>query len=389
MRNIVIGKLVDKTIDADFEDLSELLFGEGNCFNSSEVRKRMYGMKAMIEAIERDGEDLIFDESAIDALEAKKAELQKERQRFYDQRREYNKLINKAGRIEYIEERLIDAANSLGESIGRVAFVPRNYDLSDSEAVVVLSDWHYGMTTDNLWNKYNIDICKERVSKVIGEAIKRIRLHRCRKVHIVILGDMLHGCIHSTARVASDEMTCDQLMQVSELLAQAIETIAAYADETIVYSTYGNHARSIQQAKDSIHSDNMERIIPWWLTERLKIYDNVRIYPVDDKEIIHFEGCGFGFLATHGDLDRVKTSPRLLTTLYQKKYGKDIHYILLGDKHHRETFEEMGVTAMICSSLCGTDEYANSKRLYSSPEQLLLILTPETGVDAEYHLKCE
>ena len=53
MRNIVMGKLVDHTIDDEYEDLSERLFGEGNCFNSSEVRKRMYGMRTIIEAIER------------------------------------------------------------------------------------------------------------------------------------------------------------------------------------------------------------------------------------------------------------------------------------------------------------------------------------------------
>ena len=64
MRNIVMGKLVDHTIDDEYEDLSERLFGEGNCFNSSEVRKRMYGMRTIIEAIERDGEDAVCDERA-------------------------------------------------------------------------------------------------------------------------------------------------------------------------------------------------------------------------------------------------------------------------------------------------------------------------------------
>ena len=54
MRDIVIGKLVDRTIDEDYAELSERLFGEGNCFNSSEVRKRMYGMKAMIDMIDKD-----------------------------------------------------------------------------------------------------------------------------------------------------------------------------------------------------------------------------------------------------------------------------------------------------------------------------------------------
>ena len=87
-------------------------------------------------------------------------------------------------------------------------------------------------------------------------------------------------------------------------------------------------------------------------------------------------------------MDSVKSSPRLLATLFQKKYGMDIEYVLLGDKHHRESFDEVGICAMICGSLCGTDDYANSKRLYSQPEQLLLIVTEDDGVDAEYRIKC-
>lgn len=54
VRELVQSKLIDKTNPTPYEDLSELLFGEGNCFNESEVRKRMYGMKRLIEIIEAD-----------------------------------------------------------------------------------------------------------------------------------------------------------------------------------------------------------------------------------------------------------------------------------------------------------------------------------------------
>ncbi len=51
IKRLVYGKLVDKTIDVDYEELSEKIFGEGNCYNSSEVRKRMYGMKYLLDVI--------------------------------------------------------------------------------------------------------------------------------------------------------------------------------------------------------------------------------------------------------------------------------------------------------------------------------------------------
>jgi predicted phosphodiesterase len=52
VKELVYNKLISKTDNTPYEDLSERLFGEGNCFNESEVRKRMYGMKRLIEIIE-------------------------------------------------------------------------------------------------------------------------------------------------------------------------------------------------------------------------------------------------------------------------------------------------------------------------------------------------
>ncbi len=54
IKEIVNNKLILKTENRSYEELSELLFGEGNCFNESEVRKRMYGMRRLIEVIEND-----------------------------------------------------------------------------------------------------------------------------------------------------------------------------------------------------------------------------------------------------------------------------------------------------------------------------------------------
>ncbi len=52
VKEVVENKLIYKTDNTPYEELSEYLFGEGNCFNESEVRKRLYGMKRLIEIIE-------------------------------------------------------------------------------------------------------------------------------------------------------------------------------------------------------------------------------------------------------------------------------------------------------------------------------------------------
>lgn len=322
-------------------------------------------------------------------MDCKIAEMRKEAKRLYDQRREFNKMVDRIGRGENLEDRLVEAAQNLQESVGKIGFRHDIDSNTDTEAILVFSDWHYGMTTNNVWNRYNTEICKKRVQNVVEDAAKRLTLHRCSKLHIVVLGDLIHGNIHVSARVASEELVCNQIMQSSEILAQAIEYLSRYVDQTNVYMTYGNHARSVQNKNDSIHADNMERLIPWWLEQRLKEYQIISIRNDFENEILWFKVFDYGFCASHGDLDKVRNSTTTLATLLHKKFGYNIDYILLGDKHHRESFEQLGVTSMICGALCGSDDYANDHRLYSKPEQTMLIVSRCGGVDAEYHLRCD
>lgn len=313
-------------------------------------------------------------------------EIRKEWQKLSDQRREMRKLVTQAGRAEYLEEKLLEAAKSLGKT------VPLSVDkagsgYTENEAVLVLTDWHYGMTADNIWERYDTEECRRRVGRLVEQARERLLLHECRKLHVVILGDMAHGAIRTSARVASEELTCEQIMHVSELLAQTIAGLADCVEHTMVYATFGNHLRTVQNAKDSIHMDNMERLIPWWLQQRLSERRDTEIIQSEYYEFLYLNVCGKNICATHGDLDGVKTAGRLLNTLFSKKYGRGIDCVVLGDKHHQEEFEELGIDTMIAKSLCGTDEYANKKRLYSTPGQCLMIFNPENGRDATYQLK--
>ena len=391
-KRLVYGKLEDKTLSGvDYDELSRYLYGKQ--FSRDVARRLTYGSYRTLKIMDSQVANTPSKEELSFEIAEQTRELQKERQRYFDQRREYKKMLSEEGRREHLEAALAVAAGKLDETVGRIFPDANVIDYlnsieSGTEAVLVFSDWHYGMVADNVFNKYNTKICAERVEHVVHQAVNRMLLHHCSKLHIVILGDVMHGAIHTSARVASEELAADQLMQVSEILAQAIEYLSKFVEHTLVYTTYGNHARTIQNKKDSIHRDNMERIVPWWLRQRLKGVDGVTIVSEEENEFLFIEACGHQFVAAHGDMDSVKSSPRLLATLFQKKYGMDIEYVLLGDKHHRESFDEVGIYAMICGSLCGTDDYANSKRLYSQPEQLLLIVTENEGVDAEYRIKC-
>ena len=389
-RRLVYGKLVDKTLaDVDYSELSDLVYGQH--YSSDVARRMLYGSKRTLELMDEERVSGAVSEGGqdfIDELDAKLAELKREQQKFYDQRREYNKLLNSDGRAEHLHQIIVDAAANLGDTVGKLYNEDRPMAMyGTNEAVCVFSDWHYGMKASNVFNEYNTEICKQRVAEAVRRMVERIEANHCNVAHVVVLGDIFHGAIHVSARVASDEVVCEQIMHASEILAQSIHEISKHVSEVRVYMTYGNHGRTVQNKKDNIHRDNMERLVPWWLEERFKDNPSVIIMPESDTEFIMMNVCGHGFCASHGDLDNVKSSPRLLGTLFHKKLGVDVEYILLGDKHHRESFNELGIDSMICGSLCGTDDYANDHRLYSSPSQLLLIVNEECGVDAEYNIK--
>ena len=313
-------------------------------------------------------------------------ELYKAKRQLYDQRREYNKMLVNDARARHLSERLIEAANiaPLQNYSNMFNF---NSNISDEEATLFLSDWHYGQVSNNIWNEYNVKICKERVSKLFNKVISAIQDHKINTLHIALLGDFVNGGIHTSCRVASEENTCEQLMHVSEIIANFINEVSAYVSQVNVYSTYGNHARSIQKKEDNIHADNMERVIPWWIAQRLK--DNYKVNVIDSEyyEFIYFNVCGYNVVCTHGDLDQFKNIGVTVNSIFTKKYGKSIDYTFSADKHHLESFEQFGIESTLVGSLCGTDEFANNKRLYSNPMQTLCIFTPEDGKKCTYNIK--
>lgn len=384
-----IGQAKDSgVIDATWSELSptlnrELDIDETEWRGESAWRKRY---RVMQQAWDDVFSKQKFSDSRIIEIEDQIHELFKIKKQVQDQRRELRNILTPDARFNNLTEKLIESANSLCK-IKPLEFEDYVLTPSDSEAVIAWSDWHYGMVTDNIWNKYNTEICRQRVSTFVSKAIERIQKHNVKTLHIMLLGDVAHGAIHNGCRVASEEDVCDQLMQSSEIMAEAINELSSYVAEVNVYATYGNHLRTVQNKNDSIHSDNLEKLVPWWLEQRLQNNNRVNIIKSEYYEFLYLNVCGYNIVGAHGDLEKFKQFGLTVNTLFTKKYGKTIDYTVSADKHHIEEFETMGVESILVRSLCGTDEYANNHRLYSAPGQTLMIFTPEDGRECTYNIK--
>ena len=383
-----LGQAKDSGIlDIDWNGIADLMnkyFGDPDKPYSEAAWRKPYQMaKKFMEAgvFNKLSEDEYFKE-----LQIQKNEIYKEKRRLFDQRREYNKLLTSDARAEHLNDELLRIAENLNNEYPLVQLDEYIPVTTKKEALLTFSDWHYGMITNNIWNTYNTDICKNRVEKLVSKVAEYLELNKIDMLHIALLGDAAHGGCHVSCRVKSEEDVCDQIMHVSEIMAEAINKLSAHVNHITVYSCYGNHLRTIQNKQDSVDSDNLEKLIPWWLKQRLKENSKIDIVESEYKEFTRIDICGYHVCCVHGNLDNFKNLGSTVNTIFSRKFGETIDYTISGDKHHLEEFEQFDIESILIRSLCGTDDYANEKRLYSKPGQTLMIFNLKDGREATYHI---
>lgn len=385
----MIGKLVDRTIDDDYEELSERLFGEGNCFNSSEVRKRMYGMKAIIEAIERDGEASIQDEDTLSVLDSKRFELQKERQKFFDQRNALNKLLRERSRQEELNEILTEAVKS--GNLPQLNYQRVEIEPSDNDLLVSLNDIHYGANVQNYWNTYNSDICREMMCRYLDRIISIGETHNSENCIVWANGDEISGNIHQSIAVTNKENVIEQIKGVSELIAEFLAELSKHFRQVVFVSVAGNHSRIDPNKDRALVSERLDDLVEWYLGARLQTFENVVIGTSDitttaaansvkiDNTMYLIDVRGKTYCGVHGDFDGSAGKVQSLQTMA----GKPIYAVLSGHLHHNKMDEVQGVKTIMAGSFLGMDDYCVQKRIVGRAEQMVCVCDAD-GVRCSY-----
>lgn len=99
-KRLVYGKLVDKTIDTNYSELSSYIYGRN--YAPDVARRMMYGSRATLDILEQDIENVLnIDENDfVNSLLDKKNELQKERYKLQAEKTEYNRWLREDAREE-------------------------------------------------------------------------------------------------------------------------------------------------------------------------------------------------------------------------------------------------------------------------------------------------
>ena len=249
---------------------------------------------------------------------------------------------------------------------------PKNSN-SIAEGVLLLSDWHYGMVCDNPWNKFDPEICKDRVSKLLHKVINLVNYNGIDHIHVLDLADLIAGRIHTQIRIESRFDVITQTMEVAEILAEFLDEISNHCKVSF-YSCLDNHSRLEPNKKESMDLESLARLIPWYLKERLSSNNNIEICENEyGADIITCTVMGHKVIGVHGDNDRPNTALERLSLMTHQ------HYAMLCTAHLHHMALEESHQSMVVSNGClmGVDRYAEKLRLTSDPSQTFIIVTED------------
>lgn len=316
-------------------------------------------------------------------------ELSKLRVKVRDERTQTNANIRRLSREETIKEIAFDFARQMESK--KILEIPEpeentTLDLDGGWALLNIGDWHYGLNIENSWNVYNVEVARKRIVKMMTEVRDDCWRHNVKHLVINGLGDYISGNIHLPLRINSQEDVIGQTMEVSEIMAEMINTLSQYFYIDF-YTVYGNHGRVTPNKKESIDLENFERIIEWYISRRLQDNPRVTIHMTEDGfgDMVAYDVKNWHVGLIHGDKDNVTKAVSNMTLMTRKPFD----LVVTAHKHHLSADETNGCIVIANPSMMGVDDYAKDLRATSYPAQTLIIVGDKSPVECMYYIRLD
>ncbi|MHB9924603.1 hypothetical protein [Clostridium botulinum] len=356
IKRLTYGKLIDKTIDIDYIELAPLIFGQE--LSSCECRKRMYGVKSILDLIDENQLNNVKDNEILNEIEMKKLELEEERKKKQTISIEYNKILREKSRNDLLFE-------ELQKSIKRVT-VPEFKPIikennNKKEGLVVLADEHFGKIFTSLNNDYSEDIFYQRMNQIIKEILDVCEEQTLNHIHILNLGDNIEGMCLRVSQLMSLEMgITDMVIRYARYMVNFLNELSKYIKVTYHHSCTGNHSqiRPLGTKADMFPKENMERVIFIYIKDMLFENNRVKIPEYEDGTV-KFDIYGYKIFGKH----KIRSVGKAIQNL-SMQYRTFIDYLYLGHLHHKMNKTVIsGVSnnceIIIAPSIMGSDEYSD------------------------------
>lgn len=387
IKKIVEDKLINKTEQRSYEELSEHLFGEGNCFAESEVRKRMYGMKRLIEIIDEDTVDQAKLSDKLGAMikknEETRRELEKERQKLFATKLEYNRDLRHDTRFELFYENIkniIPVLEPPKMEVLHEAFMP---DDRPKEYVLAFGDIHYGAKFVSENNKYSRGICKSRFDHMLHKVVGFVLDNNIQHITAINVADSIQGILRMSDLQLNDTDVVQCVVEISQIISEFLNSLSAYCYIDYYHITHSNHSqnRNLGSKASELAGEDMEKIIANYIADTLAMNDRVNVFFDLGKEYIDFDIFDFHCCAEHGHkVANIANYIRDKSNVRRKMYS----YAFLGHTHASQEIiagedKNSNIEVLVVPSFIGSDPYSDRLNLGAKAMAKIYGFDPVTG----------
>ena len=276
--------------------------------------------------------------------------------------------------IEKVEEiiKSIDWTN-----LGDIDFVPvANLEKKTKQAIVCLSDIHYGYSGSNILNEYNPEIAENLiVNNYADKLIELFKKENVDKIHVVNLGDLVEGILRNQSLFDTQKSLSEQAVQATDIIIKFLIKLSKYVEVT--YSGIaGNHDRLNPNAKENISGDSVMYISNTIIEKISKYTDSFRYIPLQDEYFGVISMGGKNILAVHGDRTSVLKDSVLAEQ--SQVLGIELDMIISGH-YHKHSIREVGKDKYIAifGSIKGIDDFSIKIGKTSCRSQGVILFSPD------------
>ena len=357
-------------IDSTWEELTPILnsqcgISEEDFRGSSAWRKRY---RVMQQAWDEVFSKKQFAEEHLDDLDAKKRDLEKERQKLYATKIEATRSLRQESRSELFYENVREAIEALPmpEIVANRAL----HFVEDKEYLLCLADIQAGANFEIPTNTYSLATCEERFNKLLCDVVNYVHNNNIDRLKVVGLGDSVQGILRLTDLKLNETSVVEATVMVARMIACFLNQLSAHCRVEYYHVPTSNHGqtRPLGSKASELACEDMEYVIGNYICDMLIANNRVTVYLNNKYDFIEIPIFNFNVLATHGHtIKNLDTALKDLSSTHRKL----IDYVIVGHWHNGKVIpgnehDSHDTEVLMCPSFQGTDPYAFYKLGLSS-----------------------
>lgn len=354
-----VGQMKEEigTWDDIAEIMNDLL---GYAYGEAKYRKQFANMMKNDEFGDFDSEENVSDDY-LQQLENLKDEIKIERKKLQTVNLERNRIDRETARQELFYEQIGQYIKSKSVPKLKPLYTPRNKKM---KYLLGIADIHANAKWKTHTNEYSMDIVEERLKRLLTETIQFIKEKQLDELNIVLLGDLIDGCLRMSNLQTMDSTVSKSVADIADMLIGFLEILI---DKTHVHINlydvvYSNHSMPRFLQNYDVRED-LGYVINRYIRTGLRNNKNIDIYSPNDSDIcLDFKIWDFDVIGFHGHTERNQSDAIKNFTIERRKL---YDYAVNGHLHSNQKTSVAldglhDVENIQFPSFCGDDPYANS-----------------------------